>query len=133
MRSLRSAGRILYALPFGLFGVIHLVSAGGMAAVVPDWIPGSVIWVIVSGIVLLAAGIAIAGRRWVWQAALALAGLLGLFVLTVHLPGLFDPARMHLALTSLLKDIALAGGALLIADMFRSQRRSDTTRTRTRP
>lgn len=129
MTRLASLGRIAYALPFGLFGVIHLVSAGEMAAVVPDWVPGSVVWVILSGIALLAACIAIASRRWVRQAALGLAALLTLFIVTVHLPGLFDPTRMSLALTSLLKDTALIGGALTIAGMSGPRAEPATTQS----
>ncbi|MBD3241974.1 MAG: DoxX family protein [Chitinivibrionales bacterium] len=127
MMTLTSVGRIAYALPFGVFGIIHLISAGAMAAVVPDWIPGSVLWVILSGLALLAACVAIASQRYVWQAALGLAALLGLFIVTVHLPGLFDPPRMRLALTSLLKDTALAGAALIIAGVSAPTRRSRTT------
>lgn len=54
-------------------------------------------------------------------AALLLALLLLIFVLTIHLPGLFNAETMQSSMMNFLKDLALAGGALSFAHMFDSE------------
>jgi len=49
-----------------------------------------------------------------------LAGLLFIFIITIHIPGLFGPDKtsshlLEVHVMNLLKDLALLGGALLIA------------------
>ena len=109
-----TAGRVLYAVPFLAFGVMHFLQGGALAAVVPSWLPGGAVWVYLTGAANLVAGIAIVANRLVRPTALALVGLLGAYVLTVHLPGLFADGSFQIALQSLLKDVGLAGGALLL-------------------
>ena len=52
-----TVARYLFALPFGIFGVIHFIQGSNMAGMVP--IPGGVIWVYVVGVALLAACVSI--------------------------------------------------------------------------
>ena len=102
--------RGLFALPFIVFGLFHFVGGEQMAAMVP--VPGGIFWVYFTGVALVAGGLGILTNilgRW---AALGLAALMALFALTVHLPALGDPAMGQMATISLLKDTALAGGAL---------------------
>ena len=112
---LQATGRILFATPFVIFGLVHFMQGGAMAGVVPGWVPGGVFWVYATGAANLAAGAALAANRYVRPTALALVAMLSVFILTVHLPGLFAEGQMQMAMTSLLKDLGLAGGALLIA------------------
>lgn len=112
--TLTTAGRIIYAIPFGIFGILHLLMADSMAGMVPGFIPGGVIWIYFTGLCLLGAAIAIASNRYAYIVSLCLAALLTIFILTIHLPGILA-GNMQMALAGLLKDLALLGGALLIA------------------
>jgi uncharacterized membrane protein len=109
-----SVGRILFAVPFLVFGILHFLQGGAMAGVVPSWMPGSVIWVYLTGAANLVAGISIAADRYVRVVAIALVGMLVSFVLTVHLPGVLAEGSSQMAMTNLLKDVGLAGGALML-------------------
>jgi uncharacterized membrane protein len=109
-----SVGRILFAVPFLVFGILHFLQGGAMAGVVPNWMPGSVIWVYLTGAANLVAGISIAADRYVRVVAIALVGMLVSFVLTVHLPGVLAEGSSQMAMTNLLKDVGLAGGALML-------------------
>ena len=108
--------RILFALPFGIFGLIHFMSGEQMAAMVP--IPGGLFWIYFIGVALLAASIAIMTNKMGKLASLLLALLMFVFIALLWIPGLGDEATMQMSMTSLLKDAALAGGALTYAGIF---------------
>ncbi len=114
----RTVARVLFALPFIASGIVHFVSGPKMAAAVP--VPGGLFWVYFVGAALLAAGIGIMTRWLGMWAALGLAVLLVTFIVTIHLPGLSNPAMRQMALSGLIKDTALLGGALTWAGMLAS-------------
>lgn len=109
-------GRLLFAIPFGIFGILHFMMGSDMAGMVPEFIPGDVIWIYLVGIALLAACVSFVIQQKVQLAGLLLALMLVIFALTIHLPNLMadDPQAM----SNLLKDLSLAGGALLIAGKY---------------
>lgn len=107
--------RVLFALPFFVFGINHFAATDQMAATVPTFIPGTAVWVYVTGAAHLATSIAIMANRLIRPAGILLAVMLLAFVVTIHLPGLFGAETSATALTNLLKDTALAGGALMAA------------------
>ncbi|MBL8034595.1 MAG: DoxX family protein [Leptospiraceae bacterium] len=115
-------GRILFSLPMIGFGLGHLTSAANMAAMVPAWLPGGVFWVYLTGVALVAAGIAIIINKLTFQAALGLSVLVMTFALTVHLPGMLKGEGMAkmMSMVALYKDIAISGAALYIAGQSRS-------------
>jgi putative oxidoreductase len=119
MNNLKDKGRIVFAIPFAIFGMMHLMMAGNMTGMVPSWVPGGVFWVYVIGMALVAAAVSIISKKQIYLASLLLALLLVVFVMTIHLPGLFNEATMQMAMGGMLKDISLAGGALLIAGLFK--------------
>lgn len=109
-------GRMIYALPFVVFGILHFMNAPAMAAFVPSYVPGGAFWVYLTGLAFLLAAIAFFSGKQARLAGILLAVLLGLFVLTIHIPAV---AGGQMASSSqLLKDLALAGGALMVASMF---------------
>lgn len=110
--------RALFAVPFVLFGVSHFLNAQAMAGAVP--IPGGVFWIYFTGAALIAAGVAILIDKLGRLAALGLAAMLGVFVVTIHVPGLSSPdaGAAQMATISLLKDISLMGGALTWAGLL---------------
>ncbi len=114
-----TVARYLYAIPFGIFGVIHFMNGSDMAGMVP--IPGGVIWVYLIGVALIAACVSIIIQKYTRLACLLLALLLIIFVLSMHLPGVIgaeDDMAMAASMSSLLKDSALAGGALILANNY---------------
>lgn len=61
-----TVARILFALPFLVFGLMHFVGADSMAGMVP--VPGGVFWVYLTGVAMVAAAVAIISARMVWLA-----------------------------------------------------------------
>jgi uncharacterized membrane protein len=115
MKNLSSIGRILYAVPFFIFGIIHFASGGSMVDFVPRWLPFHIFWIYFAGLAFIAASISIVFLKYARLACLLLALLLFIFIVTIRLPALIagDPY----ALTVLLKDLSLMGAALVIAEL----------------
>lgn len=111
-----TVARILFGLPFGIFGLFHFMGAEDMAGMVP--IPGGVIWIYITGIAMIAASVAIITKKMGKIACLLLALLLLVFILVLHVPGLGDEATMQMSMMSLLKDMGLMAGALTYAGIF---------------
>lgn len=126
MNPLTTAGRILYALPFIVFGVNHLIAGPAMAGYVP--VPGGVFWIYFTGVALILGGVGIATKLLGKWAALGLALLLLTFVVTIHVPGMANPASRTMSLIQLLKDLALSGGALTWAGIFAATERTSRER-----
>ncbi|MBI2602815.1 MAG: DoxX family protein [Deltaproteobacteria bacterium] len=111
--------RILFSIPFLVFGSMHFMMPEKMVMVVPAWVPGGgLLWVYVIGACILAAGVSIVTKKFGTIACPLLAALLMTFVVTIHIPGLMNPEMMAMAMTAMLKDIGLAGGALTWAGIF---------------
>lgn len=114
-------GRIIFGLPFVVFGIVHFINGAGMAGYVPGFIPGGVFWIYLTGAALLAAGISILIEKMTRLACILLGVMLIIFVLTIHLPAVINAAdapTMQQAMTSLLKDLALAGASWYIAGHY---------------
>ncbi|OYU92621.1 MAG: DoxX family protein, partial [Bacteroidetes bacterium B1(2017)] len=82
---LTKLGRFLLAVPMAVFGILHFMAADAMAGMVP--LPGGVIWVYVTGIALIGAGVSIIIQKKARLASTLLAVLLLIFVFAIHLPG----------------------------------------------
>jgi len=113
MNKLDVIGKYLFALPFAVFGLMHFMAANDMAGLVPSAIPGGVIWVYFTGACLVAAAVAIMLGKMAQLAATLLGVLLLVFVLSIHLPAVMGGDQM--AMTTILKDLALAGAAFYYA------------------
>jgi len=117
-----TVARILFAIPFGIFGLLHFMNASMMKGYVP--IPGGVFWVYLTGIALLAACISILTGKMGKLSSLLLAAFLAIVILTIHIPGLMkaaDQTAMAMTMTNFLKDIALMGAALTYSGIFAEQ------------
>jgi len=110
--------RVLFSIPFLAFGVRHLMYAGQMGGMVP--IPGGAIWVYVTGVAMILAGIAAITKFQGRNAMLLLALLLLILVISVQLPAMMssDPMMKMGGTVSFYKDLGLMGGALLLAGIF---------------
>ena len=113
-----NCGRFIFALPFLVFGVFHFLNAQGMTGVVPSWLPAPLFWVYLTGLCLVAGSISIIIKRYAGLACQLLALLLLVFILTIHIPGLGNPAMAQMAMMGLLKDLGLLGGALAYAKLL---------------
>ena len=87
-----------------------------MTGIVPSFLPAPIFWVYLTGLCLVAAGISIVSGRYTQLACQGLAALLGLFVLTVHLPLVLCPDTLQLGMPGLLKDLGLMGGGLFMSE-----------------
>jgi uncharacterized membrane protein len=132
MKYLTTIGRILFALPFGIMGLNHFLMTSYYVGMMSTFIPGGGYTIIITGLALIAACISIIAKRYIQLSCLLLALLLFLFILTIHIPGLFNTTEvtilsMHtkfstLAFIELLKDASLMGGALMIAGIYRNEK-----------
>ena len=111
--------RIIFAIPFAMFGIMHLTNADKMAGYVP--IPGGAFWVYLTGAAMLAASISIISGKFVKYACFGLAALMLVFIITLHIPGLSNPQMMQMAMGGLLKDTSLMGASLLLAGIYDRQ------------
>ncbi len=113
-----NVARILFAVPFLIFGLLHFMNGSAMAGMVPSFIPGGVFWVYLVGIALIAASVSIMTQKMAKMASLGLAAMLAVFILTIHLPGVMNEATMQMSMPNLLKDLGLMAGALTWAGIF---------------
>ena len=111
MNAITNLGKYLYAAPMAIFGLFHFMGAEQMAGMVP--IPGGVVWVYITGVALLAAAVSMFIGKMDKLASVLLAVMLLIFALSLHLKGAMGGDQM--ATTMFLKDMALAGGALMYA------------------
>lgn len=114
MDALPKVGRFLFAIPMAVFGVFHFLNTQAMVGMVP--IPGGAIWIYVTGVALIAAAAAIMVGQQAVLATRLLAVFLLLTALTVHLPAVMGGDQA--AMSNVLKDLALAGGALILSGVF---------------
>jgi len=117
-QSIYRIGIILYALVIAFFGVNHFLNGTGFQNTIPAFIPYHIFWVYLTGAALIAAAISFLTGRYTRIAGLFLAAFLVIIVLTIHLPAVLHSEGspiVSIALTNLVKDTGLAGGAFMIA------------------
>jgi putative oxidoreductase len=117
MNAFLSLGRWFFALPFSIFGLLHFMNADDMAKyVVPAYMPAPNVWVYLGGAGLIAAAVSMAIGKYDRLATLLLAAFLLLQVLMVHFPAAMSGGMgAQIGMTNLLKDLSLAGGAMMYA------------------
>lgn len=111
----KTISRYLFALPFAVFGLMHLMMADNMAGLVPSFIPGGVFWIYLVGIALILATVSIILKKKEKLATLLLGIMLLIFVLTIYLPAVMGGDQMSMG--NLLKDTSLAGAAFLFSGL----------------
>jgi uncharacterized membrane protein YphA (DoxX/SURF4 family) len=124
MKNMTTIGRILYAIPFAVFGKNHFLMMDYYVGMLTSFIPLGAYTIILTGIMLIAASISILSKKYVKLSTLLLAGLLFIFIVTIHIPNLFHEADNVSTLIALLKDISLMGGSLMIAGIYSEEEKS---------
>ena len=117
MKNLSTIGRLLFAIPFAIFGINHFLFLNFYIGSVSSFVPLGPYTIILTGIFLIMASISIIFNKYVKVSAILLAIMLFIFIVTIHIPGLFNPESWQFALIELLKDTSLMGGSLMIAGM----------------
>jgi uncharacterized membrane protein len=108
----------LLAVVLIIFGIYHLKNPYDMVVYVPEFLPGGILWVYLTGVAFILVGASFLTNRFVKVAGYILAALLLVFVLTIHIPNAInagDASYRQIALINALKDTALMGFALHIA------------------
>ena len=118
MKKLTTIGRILFAIPFAVFGINHFLMLNYYLGMLTSFVPLGAYTIILTGIMLIAASISIITKILVKFSTLLLAGLLFIFIITIHIPHLFTDADKTITIIGLLKDISLMGGSLMIAGIY---------------
>ena len=109
---------IVLAIVMGVFGIYHFTHAKDMIAYLPDFLPGGIIWVYFVGAAFIAVALALIVHKYVKIAGYLLAVLLLVLIITIRLPNWINAGveeERQLALTMLLKDLAIAAFAAYVA------------------
>lgn len=115
MKTISKTGRIIFSVPFILFGLFHFMGGDAMAGMVPSWLPGGVLWVYLTGLGLIAGGVSLLTGKYAYWAGISLAVMLGSFILLIHLPMAAAGGEMaKFAMPAVLKDLSMIGGALFL-------------------
>jgi putative oxidoreductase len=118
MKNITTIGRILFALPFALFGINHFLMMDYYIGMLTSFIPLGAYTIILTGIMLIAASISIISKKFVKFSTIMLAVLLFIFIITIHIPHLINDADKTATIIALLKDISLMGGSVMIAGIY---------------
>jgi uncharacterized membrane protein YphA (DoxX/SURF4 family) len=127
MKKLTTIGRILFAIPFALFGINHFLMLDYYLGMLTSFVPLGAYTIILTGIMLMAVSISIITKVLVKFSTLLLAILLFIFIITIHIPHLFTDADKTITLIALLKDISLMGGSLMISGIYSEEEKTEKT------
>ncbi len=108
----------LLAVVLIIFGVFHYKSPYDLVVYLPEFLPGGVFWVYLTGTAFILVGVSFILNRFVKIASYVLAFMLFIFVVTIHIPNAMnagDATFRQIALISVLKDTAIMCFALFIA------------------
>lgn len=119
-------GRILFAIPFLIFGINHFLMTDYYVGMLTSFVPRGAYSIILVGILLIGASISIITKKYVRISTILLACLLFIFIVTIHIPHLFIDADRTTAIIALLKDVSLMGGSLMIAGIYSEEDKTGT-------
>jgi uncharacterized membrane protein YphA (DoxX/SURF4 family) len=125
MKKLTTIGRILFAIPFALFGINHFLMLDYYLGMLTSFVPLGAYTIILTGIMLMAVSISIITKVLVKFSTLLLAILLFIFIITIHIPHLFTDADKTITFIALLKDISLMGGSLMISGIYSEEEKTE--------
>jgi putative oxidoreductase len=125
MKKLTTIGRILFAIPFALFGINHFLMLDYYLGMLTSFVPLGAYTIILTGIMLIVASISIITKIFVKFSTLLLAILLFIFIITIHIPHLFADADKTITIIALLKDISLMGGSLMISGIYSEEEKPE--------
>ena len=107
-------GSFFFGWPLAVFGAQHIVFLSDVVNGVPAWMPWHLFWALIVGIALIAAALSLTTGIMAERAALMVGVMLFCFVLMIYVPNLVEGPG-DLAVTQLLRDLSMSGGALALA------------------
>ena len=122
MKKITTLGRVLFAIPFALFGINHFLMIDYYLGMLTSFIPLGAYTIILTGIMLIAVSVSIITRKYVRFSTIMLAILLFIFIVTIHIPHLIEGSDRVTTLITLLKDISLMGASLMIAGIYSEEK-----------
>jgi uncharacterized membrane protein len=108
-------GPVFEAVALAIFAAEHFLAARDLMGIVPRWLPGHLFWTYFVGAALLAAAISFITWRHVRWSASLLALLFLIIVATIDLPILPKHLSERLFWTLTVREMAFAGGAMVLA------------------
>jgi uncharacterized membrane protein YphA (DoxX/SURF4 family) len=112
--TLTLVARIVAGVSAIVFGFAHFNYADFTASMVPGWIPYKLFWAYATGAGHLAAGLALVSGIRARLAATLLAGMMGSFVVLLHIPRVIASPDQHVEWIMLAVASSLTGAALLV-------------------
>jgi uncharacterized membrane protein len=122
-RGVVRVGGVLFGLAMIVFGVQHFMYAD-IAGLVPRWIPWHHFWVVFTGVVMIACGLAVLVRVGTAFAAIALAAMFFGWLVLLHIPLCVAAPKSGELWASALVVLGLCGASLLVAGGGAGGRRS---------
>jgi putative oxidoreductase len=129
MKQITTIGRILFALPFAVFGINHFLMTDYYVGMLTSFIPFGGYTIILTGVMLIITSISIITKKYVRISTLILAALLFMFIILIHIPHLVKGFDTTTTVIALLKDISLLGGSLMIAGIYSGEEDSGSKQT----
>lgn len=113
---LANTARIIFGVLIFIFGLNHFINGSKMIGVLEGW-PAPSLWLYLSGLGLILAGLSFIINKYAYLAGILLAILLVIIVATIHIPGLIAAGmdQMMQFVPNILKDLTIASASLLIA------------------
>ncbi|HEY6124583.1 MAG TPA: DoxX family protein [Steroidobacteraceae bacterium] len=112
--TLTLVARIVAGVSALVFGLAHFNYAEFTASMVPAWIPYKLFWAYATGAGHFAAGLALVSGIRARLAATLLAGMMGSFVVLLHIPRVIASPDQHVEWIMLAIASSLSGAALLV-------------------
>jgi uncharacterized membrane protein YphA (DoxX/SURF4 family) len=114
-------GPLFYAVPIAAFGTEHFTVTGGIASIVPAWIPWHVFWVYLVGASMIAAAFSLVTGIWARLSASLLALMFFLFVVLMDVPGCMRNPHNRFAIILALRELSFCAGPLALAASLSQQ------------
>lgn len=115
-------GPVFEASALAAFAAEHFFAAHDLMLIVPRWMPGPLFWTYFVGAAWLAAAISLVAWRQVRWSATLVALLMVIIVVTIDLPNLPKQVHQRLFWTLILRELAFASGAMVLAgSLWRSR------------
>lgn len=124
MKRITDLGRIIFAIPFAIFGINHFLMTDYYLGMITSFVPFGAYTVVLTGIMMIAASISIISKIYVKFSTILLAILLFIFIVTIHIPHLISDQDKTITIITLLKDISLMGGSLMIAGIYADEEKN---------
>ena len=115
-----TVARILFGIPFLVFGFMHFTFADQMVKAIPSFLPGGIFWIYLTGAGLISAAISLYIQKLTKEAMIGVSIFLVITIAMIQIPGMGnpDPMMQQMAMSGLFKDIGLLGGGLTYLGIY---------------